>query len=259
MKQQRDEAYVLRTQELGEADLIVSLVACNHGKVRGVARSAKRSRRRFGGALEPLTRVQAVWTEKAGRELHRIDALDVVRSFAEMQSDPVRLATCAVLAEVSEAVARECEPDPKSFKLLGAVLEALENGLDPWAAVRYFEYWMLTLHGLLPDVERCAICNKPLGRSACVAVGVGLRCGRCGTEDQSPSYRLGPADRAFLDTARRMPPAELSSRHGRAVRPGGGLEALLRRTLEAYAERRFRAYRHMRAVSEPPAGPRGER
>ena len=94
---------MLRTQELGDSDLIVSLVAREHGKLRGVARAARSSRRRFGGVLEPLTRVRVAWTEKVGRELHRIDSMDCVRSFSEMQADPARQAACAVLSEVSEA------------------------------------------------------------------------------------------------------------------------------------------------------------
>ncbi len=136
MKRQRDEAYVLRTRELGESDLIVSLVAEQQGSVRGVARSARKSLRRFGGSLEPLTRVRVVWSEREGRELHRIESVECVRSFAVMQGDPLLLTVCAVMAELSEAFAREGEPDRKSFDLLGATLEALEAGADPWVTLR---------------------------------------------------------------------------------------------------------------------------
>jgi len=59
VKQRRDEAYVLGTSELGEADLIVTLLSEQHGRVRGVAASARKSRRRFGGAVDPMTRVSA--------------------------------------------------------------------------------------------------------------------------------------------------------------------------------------------------------
>ena len=86
MIRQRDEAFVLRTQELGEADLIVTLLTEHHGQVRAVARSARRSRRRFGGVLEPMTRVRAAWTEREGRDLHGLDEIEARRSFAEMQA-----------------------------------------------------------------------------------------------------------------------------------------------------------------------------
>ena len=67
MKERKDEAYVLTTREIGETDLIVSLLAERRGKVRGVARGARKSRKRFGGLLEPMTRVRAVWVEKEVR------------------------------------------------------------------------------------------------------------------------------------------------------------------------------------------------
>ena len=67
-----DESFALRTTPLGEADLLVVLLAREAGKVRGVARSARRSRKRFGGALQPLSRVRAAWTVKPGRDLHRL-------------------------------------------------------------------------------------------------------------------------------------------------------------------------------------------
>ena len=164
MKEWRDEAYVLATRALGETDLIVSLLAEHHGKVRGVARSARRSRRRFGGLLEPLTHVRAVWVEKPGRELHRIEGLEGVRSFAEMQSDPVCQAACAVLVEICDVFSREGQAEGKGFKLLGAVLDSLNGGSERWTMLRYFEYWTLRLHGLLPDVESCAICGRRLPR-----------------------------------------------------------------------------------------------
>ncbi|HKQ60715.1 MAG TPA: DNA repair protein RecO, partial [Candidatus Polarisedimenticolaceae bacterium] len=164
--ERRDEAYVLRTQELAEADLIVTLLAEHHGKVRGVARSARRSQRRFGGGLAPLTHVRAQWDEREGRELHRIEGLECVRSFAPMQAEPVLQAACAVLAELAESFSHEGQSDPRAARLLGAVLAALEAGLEPWTAVRYFEYWTLRLHGILPDWTVCAGCGRELGRAA---------------------------------------------------------------------------------------------
>jgi DNA repair protein RecO (recombination protein O) len=246
LRQKRDEAHVLRTQELGEADLIVTLLTERHGMVRGVAPHARKSRKRFGGSLEPLTRVQAAWVEKAGRELHRIEELEFRRSFAEMQAEPVRQAACAVLSEVSHAFAREGEADAKAFRLLGAALEALEAGADPWVVLRYFEYWTLRIHGLLPDLDRCGGCSTPAaGRGALrVVAGRGLLCGDCLAASGETGRRLSADDRDFMERARTSPPSEMGGRSS-AARPGGALEALLRGTLESFAERSFKAYRHM--------------
>lgn len=254
MKEWRDEAYVLATRALGETDLIVSLLAENHGRVRGVARSARKSRRRFGGWLEPLTHVRVVWVEKPGRELHRIEALEGLRSFAEMQADPVRQAACAVLAEVSEVFSREGQAETKSFKLLGAVLVGLSDGADPWTMLRYFEYWTLRLHGLLPDAGQCAVCGRALPRRGRVRVGwkTGLHCSRCDLDQAEPQRRFGGAERSFIASAAKHAPGDMPP-GGAVVRSGGGLEAFLRGTLETFAERSFRTYRHLRRIAmEPP-------
>src|SRR5215467_3999373 len=77
---QQSEALVLRTYPFHEADLLVTLFTRSEGKVRGVAKSAKRSKRRFGGALEPLTHVVAHWQEKSGQDLARLDSFDIIAS-----------------------------------------------------------------------------------------------------------------------------------------------------------------------------------
>jgi len=107
VRQHRDQAYVLGTTELGEADLIVTLLAENTGRLRGVAPSARKSRKRFGGRLEPLTRVVVTWAQREGRDLHRIESLETLRSFAAMQADPAKQAACAVLAEITGHVVHE--------------------------------------------------------------------------------------------------------------------------------------------------------
>ena len=211
MKPRRDEAWVLDTHELGEADLIVTLLAEHAGRVRGVATSARKSRRRFGGALEPLTRVRASWVEREGRDLHRIEALEVERSFADMQSAPERQAAAAVVREIAVASSHEGEGDPTAFRLVGAVAEALEGGLDPWVAVLYFEYWTLRLHGVLPEPE-----DEP---TAALFAVLGSR-----------------------------PPAECATL-APACRPGAPAERRLRRELEAFLERPLRSHRHLRALA----------
>lgn len=255
LRRQQDEAYVLRTQELGDADLIVTLFARHEGKVRGVARAARKSRRRFGGYLEPLSLVEASWVEREGRELHRLESVEGRRSFAPMQSDPLRQAACAVLAEVTDCYAQEAHGEPDAFRLLGAVLDALEQGGNPRLLLRYFEYWMLRIHGLVPDLDRCGQCGRPLktARSVTLLPGTGLLCAGCSVADDSGTVRLRPADRVLLERIRHESPLSLTT-SGKIEASGAGLERLLRGTLEAYAERSFRAYRHFKAAEFLEAG-----
>ena len=248
MRQCRDEAYVLGTSELGEADLIVTLLAEHHGRVRGVGASARKSRRRFGGALQPMTRVNASWVERPGRELHRIESLEPVRSFDAMQSDPACQAACAVLSEITAAVVRDEQPEPATFRLLGAVLAALEGGLHPWLAVRYAEYWTLKLHGVLPDLAHCSVCGEPFPERGLrwAAAAHGLLCRRC--PKPAGAVAFAPVELAALAAIDANPPQALSIPL-EAARPSGALETLLRGTVEAFAERSFRSYRHLRATT----------
>jgi DNA repair protein RecO (recombination protein O) len=250
MRQLTDEGYVLRTQPLGEADLIVSFFTLGHGTVRGVAKAARRSRKRFGAALEPLTRVRVAWTEALpGRELSRIDGVEGQRSFATMQSDPALQAACAVVIEVASAFAREEQPDPPVFRLLGAVLDALDARAPVLPVLRYFEYWMARIHGLLPALDACASCGTsivapepafvdPTGRVVCRA---------CDATSERRGQRLSAEDLAFCAAARVRPPDQVPAPPA-VGRPDGPLEALLRGTLETFAETRFRSYRHLRVA-----------
>jgi DNA repair protein RecO (recombination protein O) len=240
---------VLGTHRLGEADLIVGLLTEHGGVIRGVARGARKSRRRFGGALEPLTRVRASWSEREGRELHRIEALDVEQSYAAMQAEPERQVTCAILCEIATATVHEGQSDPHVFRLVGAVLDAMEQGLEPAAALRYFELWTLRLHGMLPDLACCAGCGSELAGTARVwgSPGHGLACGECRGTLGGETKLMRRDELQFLARALAGPPGDMAPLAG-AARRGGGLERLLRGTLQAFIERGLRSYRHLNAV-----------
>src|ERR1700692_1911282 len=94
------EAGVLRTWPVHEADLIVSFFTRDYGKVRGVAKSALKSRRRFGGALEPMTQARAWFAERPKQELARLDQLEIVRSPMALPVDAMRLTVLSFYAEV---------------------------------------------------------------------------------------------------------------------------------------------------------------
>ena len=94
------EAVVLRTWPVHEADLIVSFFTRDYGRVRGVAKSALKSRKRFGGALEPMTLAQAWFAERHGQELVRLDSLEIVRSPLSSPVDPTRMTVLSFFAEL---------------------------------------------------------------------------------------------------------------------------------------------------------------
>ena len=250
---QADEAFVLRTQPLGDADLIVSFLARSHGCVRGVARSGRSSRKRFGGLLEPMTHVEATWSVKSGRDLHRIERLEERRSYAAMQADPELQSVCAVMAEVGEAFGAEGSADDREFRLFGAVLNALEAGGEPPLLLRYFEFWVLRLHGLLGEPEECASCGGSIerGRARALYPSDGFRCEKCEHGSDDSPTRLSRHEALWIDRLQRTPPDRLPYSRG-VARPGGRLERLLRGRLEGFSERRFKTYRHIRTPAADP-------
>ena len=124
---------MLRTWPVHEADQIVSLLTREQGKLRGVAKSAARSRRRFGGALEPMTYVRASYATRPRQELVRLDSFEILRS---PLSDPVdytpRRRASLFYAEVLEEMLPDHDPQDAIFRLLLAVLgaDALRPHLD---------------------------------------------------------------------------------------------------------------------------------
>src|SRR5258707_7105380 len=96
----QSEALVLRTYPFHEADLLVTLFTRREGKVRGVPKSALKSKRSFGGALEPLTHVTAHWHEKEGQELARLDSFDIITSPVATEVNYPRVVALSYVAEV---------------------------------------------------------------------------------------------------------------------------------------------------------------
>lgn len=251
--QRHDEAYLLSKQVLGDSDWIVTYFTRSSGKLRGVARAGRRSRRRFGGAFEPWSRVRVRWRHRAGRDLQRIEDAELVKTYAAMQAEPEVFAACAVMSELASAVSHEEDDDPKTFRLIGSVLDAIEAGVPALVAVRYFEFWLLRLHGVWPELDACGDCGGALVRGAVVTPhGAGVRCRSCA--GGAAVREFGDAERAFLAAAAKRPPGEVAALPGMLAtsRCGGALEALLRVALQGFLERNLKTYRHLHAAAGPP-------
>jgi DNA repair protein RecO (recombination protein O) len=164
------EAVVLRTWPVHEADLIVSFFTRDYGRMRGVAKAALKSRKRFGGALEPMTLARAWFAERPRQELVRLDQLEILRSPLSAPVDHTRMAVLSFYAEVLDEILPERDPQDAVFRLLVAVLEqtsAVESEfVQPWMALTYFSLWMTRLMGLLPDTSRCMVCGEALALHA---------------------------------------------------------------------------------------------
>ncbi len=153
------DALILRTWPVNEADLIVSFFTRDYGKVKGVAKSALKSRKRFGGALEAMTLARAFFVERPRQELVRLDQLELLRSPLSAPIDYTRAAVLSFYAEVLDEVLQEHDPQETVFRLMLAVLEET-SVTQPWMPLTYFSLWMTRLMGWLPDLACCTACGE---------------------------------------------------------------------------------------------------
>ena len=198
----QSEAIVLRTYPLREADLLVTLFTRLEGKVKGVARAAKKSRRRFGGALEPLTHVRVYYEDRERHELTRLDSCDVLDSPLSTEVDYSRALGLAHVAELIDDLLPDREPNDAVFRLALAVLGKLAPD-QIWMPLTYFDLWMVRLAGFLPDLGHCVVCGEELDAQAFYHPLVdGLMCPQ---DKRLASSELSVDSRAMADVMFRAP------------------------------------------------------
>lgn len=161
MALKESEAIVLRSYPLREADLLVTFLTRLEGKVHGVARSAKKSKRRFGGALEPLTYVKAYYEDRERQELARLDSCEVLESPLAFEVGYPRAVALAHVAELLDELLPDREANDAVFRLALSVIAGLRRA-DVWMPITYFELWMTRLMGYLPDLSECIVCGRAL-------------------------------------------------------------------------------------------------
>jgi DNA repair protein RecO (recombination protein O) len=149
------ESITLRTYPFREADLIVSFLTRDQGKMRGVARRAKRAKSPYGSGLERLSHVKMFYRQRENRELVNLDSCELIRSQFGLLSEYGAAVALDYFAEVSDHLLPEHEPNERYFRLLLAVLDSLREApaAAVWQAVVYFSLWAVRLAGVLPDLR----------------------------------------------------------------------------------------------------------
>jgi DNA repair protein RecO (recombination protein O) len=204
------EAIVLRTYNLAEADKIVVCLTKDFGVIRAVARGARRLKSRFGAGLEPLTVLSLSYFEIEGRELVSLRHLEIIRSHFNLARNTEVVASLAYISELVMEFSPLGEPNEKVFRMVRAVLEALE-GLpeELFGIVRYFEIWILKLSGFYPELRVCVECSRNL-MSNSLELSVsdrGLCCDLCSCRTERKISRA--AYRQIL-RSRTMSPSEFA-------------------------------------------------
>jgi DNA repair protein RecO (recombination protein O) len=234
------EALVLRTYPFKEADLVVSFLTRDQGRLRGVARRARRPKGGFGAGLERLSYVRMKYYQRENRELVNLDSCELIQSQFGLVSDYRASIALDYLAEISEQMLPAAEPNERFFRLLLATLDSLrEAGEGPvWRAVNYFSLWSVRLSGWLPELDACLSCGGVLdepGERAFFSRGQpGLTCGHCRRVlGVGNSWELSAASRELAAAMLRRPIGDVP------MAAAADLRRFLVQQIEAHVERRL--------------------
>jgi DNA repair protein RecO (recombination protein O) len=159
----RDEAVVVRTYKLGEADRIVVLFTKARGKVRAVAKGVRKTSSRFGSRLEPTSHVALQLYE--GRELDTITQAESLDHFRAIRDDLDRIARSSSMLEAVDFITQEREPNPELYSMLVGALRTIAAN-DHVLVVPAFFWKLLALEGYRPMVDSCVVCGEEEGLCA---------------------------------------------------------------------------------------------
>ena len=155
-------AFLLRSVPTGEADKVVTLLTRDRGKLGAIARSARRSQKRFGGALEPFALLQVQLAQRPGSDLARLDRAEVVAPHARIATDLVRMGQAATALELARETLPPEHPEPALFDTLADFLERLDGQGPSIDGLVAFELAALQHGGFAPRLSECSVCGKPL-------------------------------------------------------------------------------------------------
>jgi DNA repair protein RecO (recombination protein O) len=177
----KTRAIVIGRRAFGESDRLVDFYTRDYGKVRGIARSARRPRSRFGSALELFTLGEMVFFDSGRSELVQVDHFDIVRPFVRVREHLERLGQGAWAVEVVARLCADRDPQPALFALLVRALTALETARQPARVAVCFGLRAVDLLGHRPRLDRCVSCGRPQpfpGAALDMTAG-GLLCTAC--------------------------------------------------------------------------------
>lgn len=211
MKSLFTDALVLRLTPFREADLVVHLLTRDLGVIALLARGARKSQRRFGGALDYFCHLQAdLRPARAG--MGTLQQVELRRAFEGVRGDVERYYLGCHFLEVVRRGAKEGDPAPELFDLVVHALAALDRSSHPSSVRRVFQVRALEAFGYGPALASCFSCGRSLEQAAWVSSGQGVLCTHCGGEPlASPNVgergrgTLSPGTVRTLQAASRLP------------------------------------------------------
>jgi len=201
MKADVSPSIILRTREVGESDLIVAFFTSDKGRLRGIAKGARRSRKRFVNCLDLFSLSRLEYSIKPGYDLYFLHSGRLLDNFSSLRSDYALLFLAGHMVELTEMLFPINVPDPNMFELLRKVFNALDEGFGGTVIRVLFEARAMALGGFRIRLSNCCRCGRAYhgeGRAVFQCERGGIACLKC-AEEKAGSPGLGPAGVKFLD------------------------------------------------------------
>jgi len=187
------DAIILHHLDYGEADRIVTFLTPDHGLLKGFARSARKSRRRFGASLEPFAQVRLHWSSPRSGDLLSLREAELIDLRTGLRQDLTGISLAGYGCELLEMLLGEGHGHGEAFALLAAYLDHLAGGGARPEARLLFELRLLHLAGYVPHLLHCSLCGETL-RAAQAAFAVehgGSLCLACAGGTPARQVALG--------------------------------------------------------------------
>ncbi len=236
----RDEAVVLRTQKLGEADRIVTFLTRHSGRVRAVGKGVRRTKSKFGSRLEPFMQVDVQFAH--GRSLDVVTQVETISPYGHaISNDYARYTAGTAMLETAERlVAEEHEPAVQQYLLLVGGLRALAAAeLDPPMVLDSFLLRSLAVAGYAPTFDLCARCGREGPHRNFSAGAGGMLCSSCRV---AGSAALTPETVALLGALLAGNWVTVTAVDGKFRKPASGVVAAY---LQWHLERSLRSLVHV--------------
>ncbi len=207
MSLHKDQAIILSTRVYGESDKIVRFFTLRSGKLTGIAKGGKKSRKRFTNTLELFNHVNIEYFEKSGKGMVRIDNADIAEANSGIDSSFKKMCFASFFAEFVDKLTKEKEKNEQLFNGLRNSLNRLKSVELTYTDVLYYQLRMLDHLGYMPNLTNCVQCGKHLSdheRTRFSSVRGGVVCPDCSWSVPHKRYPEGCipglADRRQVDT-----------------------------------------------------------
>ncbi|MEX2144086.1 MAG: DNA repair protein RecO [Anaerolineales bacterium] len=246
VRSQRVEAIVLKHADFGEADRLLTLYTRELGKLRAIAKGARRPGSRKGGHLEPFTRSKLQLA--SGRDLFIVNQAEAIEAYSTLTENLEALGYASYVVELLDRFSSDLDANQAVYRLVRDTLARLAGGEELQLAVRYYEMRLLDQVGFRPELLTCLNCRKQiLAQDQYFSFEQGgVLCPECGPRD--PAAR--PISLAALKVLRHL--QRSSYQDARRAKPPAAVQIELESLMNAYitylAERSLNTPRFLRRV-----------